>query len=47
MVDSGEAVVVGELSRVPVRNGPSTAENFFLVVRFSPYDLIIGRSTMK
>lgn len=46
-VDSREAVVVGEVSRVPVTNGESTAEISCLVVRLSPCELITGRPTMK
>lgn len=47
MTDSREAVVAGEISRVPVMSGHSTAEISCPVVRPSPYDLIIGRPTVK
>lgn len=47
MVDSREAVVAGEVSRVPVTTGQSTAEISCLVLRSSRQELIIGRPKMK
>lgn len=47
MVDSREAVVAGEVVKVPVIVGAVTNELSHLVVRSSSYDFIIWRPSMK
>lgn len=47
MVESREVVVVGEVLEVPVTVGAVTTELSCLVVRSSPYGLIIGRPSVK
>lgn len=47
MVENKEALVVGEVSGVPITIGSTTTEISFLVICSSPYQLIIGCPFMK
>lgn len=47
MVDNKEALIVEEVLSVPITIGQITTEVSCLVVRTIPYDLIIGRPSLK
>lgn len=47
MVDNKETAVIGEVSRVPIKEGLVTFRLSFSVVQTTPYHLIIGCPSMK